>query len=960
MFRENNPTINQAISLLSKAVADNKFDLFKNAADSILNVCENQYVSKRFESVFLLYSALCYEISGELVRSRIPYNLLDHSTILPLGESIIPRNVLTDFNELLFRFGSRDIPTVVTLGETIFSKIQGLQHIYENSDDYDDEVILLLGIMELVLSYSECIKDLDTTKLGELSSVLEKFKIELNNNDSDPWLMLLAKLVSRAIEMATKRSILNLPIQDSIKKELVNQKIVEVWEPQKLAIDNGILSNQNLLMSMSTASGKSLLSTLVTYNSSQDNKTIFIAPTRTLVNELFGKISNMLKNTPMKVAISTRESTNFDSTLSDQSVIVSTFEKFSSLLRKQTIQEKEIKTLVVDEAHVISHKERGIPLEFLISNLKDSKQRKPQIVALSGMINDNDAKSLSTWINGKNVRSSWRPVDLDETVFCNGKLYTKDGTMPEIRAAAPRTLANEERRVLLAMKISQIEMTKNNQSMIIFHSRSMVEKVSLRIHNEIKNLQSLFSRVEDEEDNIRKSYGNKIRMVEPELPSYAVALANMIEVGVAYHHAGLPAIYRNIIEDAVRRQAVKILVTTSTMEAGVNLPVSTVIFPNPLVRIGPYESMTVNQYKNLAGRAGRPGYDRRGKSILIALDELEKEKILEKFIRSEADQVTSGLKYFISQFPESRYAVHSEILNILAKKGPLSKNQIAEYARNTWFLKNASPDEITKFFKQFDLEIWKLQTYGCVSESRGRCSIEKLGYLSTNSMLYAFSIVNIVGNLQRIISSGLTSEQFDILFLSLVGLAYELKTYDEFIKNVRVSPEVSFVSQVIQYDKKLYEKFNRVELAPKFGTILWYWINSTPTPDIIKKCEIELSDSASIEEGLKEDAFWVLSTIGRISDQFSGLTASHKKRVLELAEFCKIGSSDPMVKNLLELGCPGMKRGTAIKLSNYIKKNGVTLKQITKEQFLSIFPDNKESARKLYNEIQSLEGVSNV
>lgn len=146
------------------------------------------------------FSALCYELAGELVRSRRPYKLLSKGTILPVEESIIPRMVLADFNDLLCKFGFRDIPTVITLGESIFSKVQILHQIYENSDDYDDEVILLLGIMELMLSYSESIRDLDVTKLGALSSVLEKFRIELTNNDSEPWLKLLAKLVSKSID----------------------------------------------------------------------------------------------------------------------------------------------------------------------------------------------------------------------------------------------------------------------------------------------------------------------------------------------------------------------------------------------------------------------------------------------------------------------------------------------------------------------------------------------------------------------------------------------------------------------------------------------------------------------------------------------------------------------------------------------------------------------------------------
>jgi helicase len=122
-------------------------------------------------------------------------------------------------------------------------------------------------------------------------------------------------------------------------------------------------------------------------------------------------------------------------------------------------------------------------------------------------------------------------------------------------------------------------------------------------------------------------------------------LSHCIRKGVAFHHSGLTNEQRELIEEEFRKGTVKVICCTPTLAAGISTPAFRVIIKS-LKRFSDQWGMDwipVLEYMQMAGRAGRPEYEKFGEAICIAKDEKEKKEIYERYVCGVPEEIYSKL-----------------------------------------------------------------------------------------------------------------------------------------------------------------------------------------------------------------------------------------------------------------------------------------------------------------------------
>jgi replicative superfamily II helicase len=365
------------------------------------------------------------------------------------------------------------------------------------------------------------------------------------------------------------------------------------------------------------------------------------------------------------------------------------------------------------------------------------------------------------------------------------------------------------------------------------------------------------------------------------------------------------------------------------------------------------QPMQIITYKNLAGRTGRPQYDTTGESIILCIDEVELRDYKKKYFESDIGELDSGLQYFLKKRPNPRYAVQSQILQIASNTKRSSNKEIVNNMRKTWFWKKSTNEDKSKFVKGIDIELWNLRNYGYIRGPNEDFELTYYGKYAKNVMLTPFTLRNLISNTRRILEAKRDQEEKTILLLSLVGLPTELSNIDPFIKKIKTDKKYEFVLDVLYQDDILTEPTERIKNCPKFAKILWEWINEEPIEDILENNNLDkTADSALLEEILPQNSFWILNTIKDIPDSLIDMEALDREYLDFLAQSCKYGSLDTLHHEFRNLDLKYLGRQSIILLVDYMKRNLLNIEDLTETDFLDVFSNNKESAKKAFNELQ--------
>ncbi|MDP6898124.1 MAG: DEAD/DEAH box helicase [Candidatus Nitrosopelagicus sp.] len=423
-----------------------------------------------------------------------------------------------------------------------------------------------------------------------------------------------------------------LDLEPSAIDFLTSEGFEKLYEPQAYSVDAGILDGTSVLVSAPTASGKTLIAMLgmLAHLPKHKSKIVYLSPLRALAAEKFTEFKKLEKinlGRKIKVGISTGDFDSVEDKLENSDILVLTNEKMDALMRFGQSWISEIGLVIVDEIHLIGDEGRGPTLEMVLTRLKSGLIGKiPQIIALSATITNSD--ELAEWLDCEHVESTWRPVPLSEAVYDDFSVTNQDRETYDVSFDYVGSST-------IGLGVDSVK--NGGQGLLFANTRTSAAKLAVDSGPPIEKILS-----KDELNELLKI--SKKILANNEHTQLVKKLAFVVKQGVAFHHAGLNQKCREIIETEFRSGKIKLLSATPTLAAGVNLPARRVVISSVLrynSQYGGNVPISVLEYKQLCGRAGRPQYDDEGESIIIGKN--NQELLLERYVDGEPEPIESKI-----------------------------------------------------------------------------------------------------------------------------------------------------------------------------------------------------------------------------------------------------------------------------------------------------------------------------
>ena len=514
------------------------------------------------------------------------------------------------------------------------------RNILKNTQEKSPSVLSVMILLSLVFVYQTFISIEHQIINGEksaenLTSLMEN-SIQLSKDCGDPEYLMFLESFMRTVKSLQLLSIWNigeilwknkLP---PLFKEWANHRIQEnkpfLFPSQYEAIiTHNALNNMYELITMPTGGGKTLIAELFILKSLIDNpngKVLLVVPTRSLASEESSDLHHAYewKGSSISVCQLTGDvSFDTENALENNNVIVLTPEKFDILMRNSFF-DHTVAGLVVDEFHSIRSSYRGIKIQLSIKRYY--KRYGTRVLFMSAIVRKSDFNWLSKWVLSSDPFSTqWKPtparigtVSIDErpkvTVSFNDGTY-RNVYMPEgLRRDASnkagvqivKTFLEEEKDQVLHYNMTWRGYKYGGNRLIDLAEEYMHALPNGQTFNKqaLKELSDRFSRLAGKENKLSKAF----------------------EKGIAVHWGELPYAARKIVETGIRQRAIGIILSTSTLSEGVNLPIKTVYIPKLSTR---YRNMEKSQFLNIIGRAGRPFFHTEGQ-VVIAINESGKKE----------------------------------------------------------------------------------------------------------------------------------------------------------------------------------------------------------------------------------------------------------------------------------------------------------------------------------------------
>src|ERR1700723_1947182 len=404
-----------------------------------------------------------------------------------------------------------------------------------------------------------------------------------------------------------------------------------------------IVSGANVILSTPTGSGKSLVAAGAHFAAlAQGQRSFYTAPVKALVSEKFFALCEAFG--PDDVGMMTGDA----SVNADAPIICCTAEILANIALRDGAG-ADVGLVIMDEFHFYADPDRGWAWQVPLVELP-----RAQFVLMSATLGDvSRVEADLTRRTGRPtavIQSTERPVPL---VFS----FVME-PLPETL----KELLGTGQAPIYVVHFTQAAALEQGQALMSIHGCTRAEK-----------------------DAIAELIGDV-----PFSPGFGKTLSRLVRHGLGVHHAGMLPKYRRLVETLTQAGLLKVICGTDTLGVGINVPIRTVQF----TALSKYDGtrvrlLTAREFHQIAGRAGRAGFDTTGRGVGQAPEHVvENERALAKagddprkrrrVVRKKPPEGTVGYglptyERLVAAEPEplrSSFAVsHSMLLNVISRPG---------------------------------------------------------------------------------------------------------------------------------------------------------------------------------------------------------------------------------------------------------------------------------------------------
>jgi len=335
----------------------------------------------------------------------------------------------------------------------------------------------------------------------------------------------------------------------------------------------GILAGDNVILATPTGSGKSMVANAAHFISlARGQRSFYTAPIKALVSEKFFALCDIFgaENVGMMTG---------DATVNGNAPIIAATAEIVANIALRDGAEANIDQVVMDEFHYYSEPDRGWAWQVPLLELP-----KAQFLLLSATLGN------TTWLEEDLTRRTGRATDL-----VAGTTRPVPLDFSYVFSAVHETI--EE---LLADKKAPIYV-------VHFSQREAAERAQA-----LTSLSGIITK--EEKDALAQEIGG-FRFTT----AFGKDLSKLLRKGIGIHHAGMLPKYRRLVERLAQKGLLKVICGTDTLGVGINVPIRTVLMTGLAKFDGQRQRILKSrEFHQIAGRAGRAGYDTEGTVVVEA------------------------------------------------------------------------------------------------------------------------------------------------------------------------------------------------------------------------------------------------------------------------------------------------------------------------------------------------------